>query len=162
MVNTELKGKKKGVCTRRGTYYAGYDLMVMSVQMKKSTITGWSSEFQIVEGAEFRLSGVLSEWLFATHFWRDFNSSQGTMFDQFEEDEVGQDVAKKIAVSISGRIDQLRSSHSQSIEFVYRRLRDGSPITATVDKIEAIEELIKLHQFLVDASEKCAVISFNL
>ncbi|WP_322011762.1 hypothetical protein [Paraburkholderia sp. J12] len=132
------------------------------MQMKESTIVGWLSESQVAEDVEFRLSGALSEWLFATHFWRDFNSSHGTMFDQFEEDEVGQNVLKEIAASINVRIDQLRSGHEQSIEFVYRRLRDGSPVTATVTRSDVIEELTKLHGFLLDVSRKCTVVSVNL
>ena len=84
------------------------------------------------------------------------------MFDQFEEDEVGQDVVKEIATSINVRIDHIRCGQEQSIEFVYRRLRDGSSVTATVTRGDLIEELTKLHEFLLDVSKKCPVISFNL
>jgi hypothetical protein len=136
--------------------------MVMNMQMRESTFVGLSSEFQVAEGAEFRLSGVLSEWLFATHFWRDFNASHGTMFDQFEEDEAGQDVVKEIAASISERIGQLRSGREQPAEFAYRHLPDGSAITAKVAPSDAIEELTKLYRFLLDVSEKCAHVSLNL
>ncbi|QNB11815.1 hypothetical protein G5S35_09665 [Paraburkholderia tropica] len=136
--------------------------MVMNMRMRESTFVGLSSEFQVAEGAEFRLSGALSEWLFATGFWRDFNAAHGTMFDQFEEDEAGQDVVKEIAASIGERIGQLRSGHEQPFEFVYRRLPDGSSITATVAPSDAIDELAKLHRFLLEASEKCALVSVNL
>lgn len=130
------------------------------MQMKASRFAGFSADFQSV--AELQLTGALSEWLFATHFWQEFNAAHGTMFDQFEEDEVSRAMASEVASSINERICLVQASADQHVEFVCRRSPDGTFESAKIAKQDLVDELIRLRDFLTSVVERCEVLEFDL
>lgn len=132
------------------------------MHMKASKIIGIPSDFQTGEEVEFQLTGVLSEWLFATRFWQSFNTTHSTMFDQFEEDEVTADVVRQVAASIGERIAEIHASDVQSVQFVYRRLRDGTPVPAQMFKKDLIDEMTRLRDFLSMVAERYTMATFEL
>ncbi|MBN3751330.1 hypothetical protein G3N95_00130 [Paraburkholderia sp. Tr-20389] len=132
------------------------------MQMKASKFIGTPSDYQASEEIEFQLTGELSEWLFATRFWQNFNATHDTIFDQFEEDEVTIELVKQVAASIFARIRDLRTVDQPSVEFVYRRLPDGMPVTAQIAKDGLIEEMTRLGEFLTLIAERYAKATFDL
>jgi hypothetical protein len=111
---------------------------------------------------EFQLSGVLSEWLFATNFWREFNAGHGTMFDQFEGDEVDATIVRSVSAALEKRIAALDLSDTQSVEFIYRRLQGGQFLTASASKSNLLSELTALHTFLKTAAQQSLTMEFDL
>ena len=130
--------------------------------MQISKILRVSSEQSSDASVAFQLSGVLSEWLFAIRFWREFNTAHGTMFDQFEEDEVDASIVKLVSTALAKQIAALRSTDMQSVEFVYRRRQDGQPLTADTPKAALLSELTALHDFLNSAAEQNLTLIFDL
>lgn len=84
------------------------------------------------------------------------------MFDQFEEDEVGRDVASEVAKSINERINSAQASVGKFVEFTYRQLPNGKFESAQITKRDLIDELIRLRNFLISAAEHCEIIAFDL
>jgi hypothetical protein len=108
------------------------------------------------------LSGQLSEWLFSSGFWSDFNAEHGTMFDQFEEDEAKILTVKAIVKALNERIQALQGLDECSIEFVYRWTAEHKPLTTSVPRDLLLLELITLKNFLVDAVTKNCSVTFSL
>src|ERR1700761_7917904 len=101
-----------------------------AMKMQISRITNMSLDESSSSPVQFEMSGVLSEWLFSTGFWRKFNAENGTMFDQFEEDKADATVVLKVAFALSGAVASVESCERDVLEFIFRRLPDGSAITA--------------------------------
>ncbi|WP_322094914.1 hypothetical protein [Paraburkholderia bannensis] len=121
------------------------------MRMQISRITNLSLDGSSPNSPEFEMSGVLSEWLFSIDFWRKFNSENGTMFDQFEEDEADVSVVRNLAAALTKLTASVEDSERDVLEFAFRRLPDGTVITAKATKESLLEELKSLTQFL-DAS----------
>jgi len=100
---------------------------------------------------QLRLSGGLSEWLFSSKFWSNFNAQHGTMFDQFEEDEVNASTAKAIIEALNKGVRSLEEQDKNNIEFVYRWTPDHKPLTTSIPKKLLLSELIAFREFLADA-----------
>jgi hypothetical protein len=132
------------------------------MQMKVSTITAVLPEPEAQDVPQIYLTGELSEWLFVSRFWGEFNVANGTMFDQFEEDEVSADIAKNVALSLKHRIGELKLIDGQSIHFVYRRLQGGGALTCDVTTSALTEELTRVVEFLYSVSERYQRINFDL
>lgn len=132
------------------------------MQMKASTISEASSDSCLGEQPTFKLSGHLSEWLFSSRFWQDFNTRHGTFFDQFEEDEVGSEVVEKIAAAMDDRIEELARNDNPIVEFVYRQLADGTALTASIAKADLADELFRLRSFLRGQAQRGATLILSL
>ncbi len=73
------------------------------------------------------------------------------MFDQFEEDEADVSVVRNLAAALTKLTASVEDSERDVLEFAFRRLPDGTVITAKATKESLLEELKSLTQFL-DAS----------
>jgi hypothetical protein len=109
-----------------------------------------------------RLSGPLSEWLFSSKFWADFNARHGTMFDQYEEDEAAVPVVKAVAEALDERIRVLQGRDEPDVEFVYRWTSEHTPLTTSVPRELLLSELVRFRDFLIDATVKNLCLSFSL
>ncbi|WP_233833533.1 hypothetical protein [Paraburkholderia sp. ZP32-5] len=109
-----------------------------------------------------RLSGALSEWLFATGFWSEVNAVCGTMFDQYEEDMADSGVLNVIQQKIDQRVSELRSAATSTVEFVHGWSADRTPLTATAKTQDFADELIKLQHFLREAVSEDSSAYFSL
>lgn len=112
--------------------------------------------------AQLRLSGPLSEWLFSSKFWSDFNAKHGTMFDQFEEDEADVTVVNAVVEALDGRIRALRELDACNVEFVYRWASEHKPLSTSVPRELLLSELARFRDFLVDAVAKNRCVTFSL
>ena len=110
----------------------------------------------------FRLSGVLSEWLFSSKFWSDFNERHGTMFDQYEEDEAKAPIVKALAEALEEKIAALQSNDAINIEFVYGWTSERAPLTTSISRVQLLSELAEFHDFLVASVGKNLLLSFSL
>lgn len=108
------------------------------------------------------LSGLLSEWLFSSGFWSDFNARNGTIFDQYEEDDVDGSTAGAVVDAIEKRILLLEMLKDDEIEFIYRWTAEKIPITAHAKRELLISELTGLRDFLAHAVEGGSQITFWL
>lgn len=109
-----------------------------------------------------RLSGPLSEWLFSSKFWSDFNVRHGTMFDQFEEDEADVTVVNAVIEALDGRMSALQDLDTDNVEFVYRWTSEHEPLKASVSRESLMSELARFRDFLVDAVAKNRGVTFSL
>jgi hypothetical protein len=110
----------------------------------------------------FRLSGQLSEWLFSSKFWADFNARHGTMFDQYEEDEATVPVVNAVAEALDERIRALQSYGEPDVEFVYHWTSEHTPTTTSIPRELLLSELVRFRDFLIDAVVKNLCLSFSL
>lgn len=115
-------------------------------QLKESIVAiempGSDSAIRVI-----RLSGLLSEWLFATKFWAQINMRCGTIFDQYEEDEAGEDVVKIISAELVKRIKDL-SGKGGEIEFVHGWDVNRTPLVARINVIDLVREIEEFREFL--------------
>lgn len=111
---------------------------------------------------QLRLSGPLSEWLFSSKFWSDFNAKHGTMFDQFEEDEADVAVVKAVVEALDERECALQELSERNVEFVYRWTPDHEPVTTSVSRELLLSELVTFRDFLVGAVAKNRSVTFSL
>ncbi|WP_395069518.1 hypothetical protein [Paraburkholderia silvatlantica] len=132
------------------------------MRMQISKITDLSFNESLSDASEFKMSGFLSEWLFSIGFWRAFNSEHGTMFDQFEEDEAETTVVQDVASAVAELVDSIGHSEEDVVEFAFRRLPDGTAITANTTKEDLLKELKSLHQFLEASVERKSTLLFSL
>ena len=109
-----------------------------------------------------RLSGLLSEWLFATGFWSEVNAICGTMFDQYEEDSASSEVLNVIAQRVDQRVKALRDVAEPTVEFVHGWNADWTPLKATAKTEAFVSELMRLRNFLQEAVAKKAVAELSL
>lgn len=114
------------------------------------------------ETAQLRLSGLFSEWLFSSKFWAEFNEKNGTMFDQFEEDEADIFVINAIVAALDRRVSDLQKSNCHNVEFIYRWTSDKQPIKKIVPTDSLLSELLLLRAFLVDVISKNKSVTFVL
>lgn len=84
------------------------------------------------------------------------------MFDQFEEDEADATVVLKVVFALSGAITSVESYERDVFEFIFRRLSDGSALTASVTKENLLEELKSLRKFLGESAERKLTLMFSL
>ncbi|MDN7736198.1 MULTISPECIES: hypothetical protein [Burkholderia] len=109
------------------------------------------SLFSVEEGGQLRLSGSLSEWLFSSKFWSDFNAKCSTMFDQYEEDEADVSVVKTVIIALEARARALQELDVRDVEFVYRWTAKHKPLKASVSREALLSELMTLRDFLCEA-----------
>jgi len=112
--------------------------------------------------SQLRLSGALSEWLFSSHFWSDFNVKHNTMFDQFEEDEVDMPIVEEIIEALSERMCVLGGQDKSDIEFVYRWTPESRPLTTSISKKLLLSELVTFRDFLASAVDRSHNVTFSL
>lgn len=113
-------------------------------------------------GEQLRLTGPLSEWLFASKFWSDFNANHGTMFDQFEEDEADVLVVGAIVDALDEKMRALRKQEGHDVEFAYRWTSEHKPLTTSVPKELLLSELMTFRDFLAGAVAKNCAVTFAL
>ncbi|MGS0895296.1 hypothetical protein ACVBGC_22600 [Burkholderia stagnalis] len=111
---------------------------------------------------QLRLSGPLSEWLFSSKFWSDFNAKHGTVFDQFEEDEADVTVINAVIENLDDGMSALRDLDTDNVEFVYRWTSEREPLKASVSRELLLSELAGFRDFLVDAAAKNRGVTFSL
>lgn len=75
----------------------------------------------------FILDGAVSERLFASGFWKRINSSWGTMFDQFEDDEAAPTILLQIASELESCVRSLHSQSGDTVCFVCGWSPRGTP-----------------------------------
>ena len=114
------------------------------------------------EGGQLSLSGSLSEWLFASKFWSDFDVKYSTMFDQYEEDEVDVPIVKAIIDALGERVEAFRELDASDVEFVYRWTAERKPLRTNVSRIALESELAALRDFLGEAVAKNRSLVFSL
>ncbi|WP_313701071.1 hypothetical protein [Achromobacter sp.] len=117
-----------------------------------------------VEGcdAKLTLSGLVSEWLFSSGFWKNINAIQGTIFDQYEEDEADVSTLEVVINALEKHILGLRALRAQTVEFVSGWTQDRVAIRACVSKDLALSELIDLRRFLIKAVANKSKVIFSL
>ncbi|WP_321788084.1 MULTISPECIES: hypothetical protein [Paraburkholderia] len=117
------------------------------MNMNKSTIYTLDDDGVVDEaGPMHRLSGELSEWLFASKFWANFNSKNGSIFGQFEEDEAGPDIARKISHELAEKLKELNDV--EDVIFAYRKTQAGDKEYIQVTASQLIHEIKSLAEFL--------------
>jgi hypothetical protein len=109
-----------------------------------------------------RLSGLLSEWLFSSKFWSNFNAEHGTMFDQFEEDVADTSVIKAVIDTLEKRMRILQEMDGCDIEFTYRWTSEKTPIRKSVSRESLLSELVIFRDFLSSAITKNQGVVFSL
>ncbi|MNT81347.1 hypothetical protein D3C72_2209370 [compost metagenome] len=112
--------------------------------------------------AKLTLSGLVSEWLFSSGFWKNINAIQGTIFDQYEEDEVDVSTLEVVINALEKHILGLRALRAQTVEFVSGWTQDRVAIRACVPKDLALSELIDLRRFLIKAVANKSKVIFSL
>jgi hypothetical protein len=132
------------------------------MRMQISRVTNSSLGSSLSSVPEFEMSGVLSEWLFAVGFWRNFNATHGTMFDQFEEDDADETVVRSITFALADQMQLLEGRPEEVLEFAYRRNFDGSSIMASIARVDLIAELEALRHFLLQSAERHSALTFSL
>ncbi|GAB1846770.1 hypothetical protein MyNCGM683_16040 [Achromobacter xylosoxidans] len=133
------------------------------MKMQESQVSVLSHEYAEGEPPSvFRLSGALSEWLFSSKFWANFNAKHGTMFDQYEEDEAPVPIINAIVEALDERIRVLQGQDEPSIEFVFRWTSENTPITMCVPRNLLISELIGFRNFLIEAAVNNLCVCFSL
>jgi hypothetical protein len=110
----------------------------------------------------FCLSGIPSEWLMASGFWKRINMKYGTMFDSYEEDEADAPLVRKIAQELDDRIVSLKESDKNIISFKHGWSPDGKEWWSDIQKEDLLEELIAFRDFLIDAANKNYRLEFAL
>ena len=117
-----------------------------------------------VEGcdAKLTLSGLVSEWLFSSGFWKNINSIQGTIFDQYEEDEVDVSTLEVVICALEKHMSSLRALPAKNVEFVSGWTEGRVAIQSCVSKDVALSELIDLRAFLMKAVANKSKIIFSL
>ncbi|MBY4831455.1 hypothetical protein [Burkholderia dolosa] len=93
------------------------------------------------------LSGLFSEWLFASKFWGEINGHCGTILDQYEEDEVGENVVEVISNELGKRINDL-SGRVGEIEFAHGWGADRTPLVARISIVDLVREIEEFREFL--------------
>ncbi|MGV1761849.1 hypothetical protein ACQZ6F_31795 [Rhizobium sp. A22-96] len=111
---------------------------------------------------EFELSAKVSEWLFASHFWQDFNANNGTIFDQFEDDEASVAVIHRVVEMLDAKRQKLIAGGVDIIEFTYRWSEDGSPTKTTFELDQLLEEPSMFRNFLADTAQLKLSLMFSL
>ncbi|MEM5342292.1 hypothetical protein [Paraburkholderia azotifigens] len=129
------------------------------MKMKESSVSVTSDSGH---SQTLRLSGLLSEWLFATGFWSEVNATCGTMFDQYEEDLADTEVLIVIAQKIDQKIQGLRDVTTPTVEFVHGWAVDWTPLKATAKTEAFLGELMTLRNFLQEAVLKQASADLSL
>ncbi|MEN4922756.1 hypothetical protein ABE485_29070 [Achromobacter spanius] len=110
-------------------------------------------------GMKFHLSSPVSEWLFSSKFWSDVNSKQGTMFDQYEEDEADVPMVSAVIDALDQRVRGLRELNVRDLEFIYRWTEERIPVRSWISKDVLLCELGSLRDFLANAAtENCGVV----
>ncbi|WP_155648668.1 hypothetical protein [Burkholderia pseudomultivorans] len=117
------------------------------MKLKESTITIEVPVGDDHDVRTIRLSGVLSEWLFASKFWAQINMRCGTIFDQYEEDEACEDVVGIIYADLAKRIQDLTGKVGE-IEFVHGWDVNGVPLTARINSLDLIRQIEEFRDFL--------------
>jgi hypothetical protein len=110
----------------------------------------------------FALSGVVSEWLFASMFWSEFNEKNGTIFDIYEEDDASPMVCIKLSLALGKRIATLLNSTENDISFVFRWCENGEPIWCNVQKDVLVKELSAFRDCLLTYGESGQPLWFSL
>ncbi|MBB6183952.1 hypothetical protein [Oleiagrimonas soli] len=114
------------------------------------------------EGGKIHLSGPLSEWLFSSKFWFDFNARHGTMFDQFEEDDADVPIVNAIVEALDVKVSFLQNLGVSDIEFVYRWTPEQGFLKISVPRESLLSELVRFRDFLVDAAAKNHCVTLSL
>ncbi len=125
-----------------------------------------ASSFYIAGGAVaepvFILDGAVSEWLFASGFWKRINNSLGTMFDQFEEDEAVPTVLLQIASELESCVRSLYSQNEDTVCFVCGWSPGGDAHTVEVQRKDLVSQLVMLRSLLASAAANNDVLEFSL
>lgn len=108
------------------------------------------------------LDEIVSEWLFVSGFWARINQTLGTMFDQFEEDEVAPDMLGDVASELDAQVRSLELSASARISFICRRLASGETLTVELQCTALLSELTKLRDFLIASCAADERVEFSL
>lgn len=110
----------------------------------------------------FILDGAASEWLFASGFWKRINSSLGTMFDQFEEDEAEPPILLQIASELECCLRSLHSRSEDTVCFVCGCSTNGDAHTVEVQRKDLVSQLAMLRSLLASAAANKNVVELNL
>ncbi|MBR8037524.1 hypothetical protein KDW40_04045 [Burkholderia cenocepacia] len=117
------------------------------MKLKQSVVT-----MEIPDGDSFSvrsitLSGLFSEWLFASKFWAKINEICGTIFDQYEEDEASEGIVEIISTELSKKIKDL-SGREGEIEFLHGWDSNRTPLVARISVIDLVGEIVGFREFL--------------
>lgn len=125
-----------------------------------------ASRFYIACGAIpepiFVLDGVASEWLFASGFWKRINSSLGTTFDQFEDDQAEPTILLQIASELESCVRSLHSQSGDTVCFVCGWSPSGDAHTVEVPRKDLVLQLGTLRSLLASAAANKEVLEFSL
>jgi hypothetical protein len=108
------------------------------------------------------LDGAVSEWLFASGFWKRINSSLGTMFDQFEEDEAGPTILLQIAHELESCVRSIHSQSGDAVCFVCGWSPSGEAHTVEIQRKDLVSQLVTLRSLLASAATNREVLELSL
>ncbi|MBR8330361.1 hypothetical protein KDW69_01725 [Burkholderia ambifaria] len=117
------------------------------MKLKESIVTIESPDGDGFSVRSITLSGLFSEWLFASKFWAQINAHCGTIFDQYEEDEAGEDVVAIISAELAKRIQDLSGTRGE-IEFVHGWDVNHTPLVARINAVDLVREIAEFREFL--------------
>lgn len=124
-----------------------------------------NSRFMVVEcpaESVFVLAGEASEWLFASGFWKRVNHLMGTMFDQFEEDEVEPAALNQVACEMQRHIRELEARSDETLSFVCSWSGTGEPHSIETPRVTVISQLATLREFLVSSAARGDTLALSL
>lgn len=124
-----------------------------------------SSRFFIagnIEEPVFVLDGIASEWLFVSGFWYRVNSSLGTIYDQFEEDEAEPAALSQIACELAHQICELEGREEEMISFIYRWTPQGETYTLEMQRADLISKLVEMRDFFNSAAASGEILELSL
>lgn len=97
------------------------------------------------------LEGV-SEWLFYTKFWEEFNQKHKTLFQQYEEEVLTLNLMTDMVTSLSDLITEVDQQSESNIQFRYGWNELKEELICIIEKGKIIDELNKLILFMELAS----------
>lgn len=110
----------------------------------------------------FILDGAVSERLFASGFWKRINSSWGTMFDQFEDDEAAPTILLQIASELESCVRSLHSQSGDTVCFVCGWSPRGDADTIEVQRKDLVSQRVMLRSLLASAAASREALEFSL
>ena len=128
--------------------------------MKKSDIILYSDDGAVIDS--IRLTGEASEWLFSTGFWNDVNDANGTIFDQYEEDDANVAVLISIVDILSRLIVSVSNSINEEFNFTYGFDKNKKRLYLKVKKSDILVELAKFKYICEEAIRMGKTLIFYL
>jgi hypothetical protein len=103
----------------------------------------------------------ISEWLFASGFWKKVKSELGTIFDQYEEDEAPPAILRSFLPFLQEEIERVRELDECLIESDRGWDAESGSLKAQVGRAELLAELARLHELVDSACDQGRTLVFE-